>query len=445
MNGLKHKTLLSKKGTKSSSTTVQIAPFLEASGKKSQFSVDLCHAFVSAGIPLHKLENEKLKCFLQKYSGTSVPASSTLRKGYVKDLYEKTIESMRRFVSSKPIWLSIDETTDSTGRFVAHVVVGVLDGESSRSFLLNAESLEKTNSSTISQAFINALTLLWPNAIQHEKVLLFVTDGAPYMKKAGAALKVIFPKMIHVTCMAHAIHRVAEEIRSLFPDVDKLVSNGKKIFLKATSRVTKFRENAPGLPLPPQPVVTRWGTWLSAAVYYAEHLEAFSRVVEKLDSSDATCIHAAEEILKKPSLKNDLAFIAANFKWVPDKIRELEKKNVLLTDAMDIISDAFAKFQATPGFLGVRIKEKCNFVLDRNVGLSKLKAIADVLRGETPSMGLEEYSPSELACFRFAPITSTEVERTFSILKHTLNDRRQCFSFENLKMILVLSCNEDDE
>ena len=69
--------------------------------------------------------------------------------------------------------------------------------------------------------------------LQHEKVLLFVTDGAIYMKKAGTALKVIFPKTIHVTCAAHALHRIAEECRQLFPDVDKLVASGKKIFLKS--------------------------------------------------------------------------------------------------------------------------------------------------------------------------------------------------------------------
>jgi hypothetical protein len=29
----------------------------------------------------------------------------------------------------------------------------------------------------------------------------------------------------------------------------------------------------PGIPLPPQPVLTRWGTWLDAAMYYADNFE----------------------------------------------------------------------------------------------------------------------------------------------------------------------------
>jgi len=42
--------------------------------------------------------------------------------------------------------------------------------------------------------------------------------------------------------MIHAHALVAEEGRGHFSKVDKLVANGKKIFLKAPSRVDKFRE-----------------------------------------------------------------------------------------------------------------------------------------------------------------------------------------------------------
>ena len=63
--------------------------------------------------------------------------------------------------------------------------------------------------------------------------------------------------MIHITCIAHALHRVAEFIREQFQDVDIWVANFKKIFLKAPSRVQIFKEMAPGLLLPPKPILTR--------------------------------------------------------------------------------------------------------------------------------------------------------------------------------------------
>jgi len=39
--------------------------------------------------------------------------------------------------------------------------------------------------------------------------------------------------MIHVTCLAHATHRVIEGIREKFPEIDKLIAKIKQIFLKA--------------------------------------------------------------------------------------------------------------------------------------------------------------------------------------------------------------------
>ena len=38
--------------------------------------------------------------------------------------------------------------------------------------------------------------------------------------------------MLHVTCAAHGIHRVAEFVRGEYSDVDRLIANGKKVFLK---------------------------------------------------------------------------------------------------------------------------------------------------------------------------------------------------------------------
>jgi hypothetical protein len=73
---------------------------------------------------------------------------------------------------------------------------------------------------------------LWSTRVVAEKFLLFVTDGAPYMIKSGRHLKVFYPKIVHVTCLAHALNLVAEKIRYQYEDVDNLISNVKKIFVK---------------------------------------------------------------------------------------------------------------------------------------------------------------------------------------------------------------------
>jgi len=81
--------------------------------------------------------------------------------------------------------------------------------------------LEHTNHFTIAKLFNDSLTLLWPSGIKFENVLLLVSDAAAYMVKAANGLSVLFPKMIHITCVAHGLHRVAEKIRVLYPEVDR--------------------------------------------------------------------------------------------------------------------------------------------------------------------------------------------------------------------------------
>ncbi|VVC30118.1 Hypothetical protein CINCED_3A008521 [Cinara cedri] len=71
--------------------------------------------------------------------------------------------------------------------------------------------------------------------------------------------------MVHVTCIVHGFRRVAEEVRSYFNTVNQLISSVKKVFLKTPSRTRIFKNEAPDIPMSPQPILTRWGTWLDAA------------------------------------------------------------------------------------------------------------------------------------------------------------------------------------
>jgi hypothetical protein len=170
---------------------------------------------LSANILLKKLSNPYFKEFLSKYTGKDIPSESKLRKGYVNAIYENTIQKVRNYVQNKCIWVSIDETTDCTGRYVANVVIGILnDSESSNIFLLHSEELEKCNHSTICRLFDKSMNLLWPKGVQLDKVLLFIKDAAPYMVKAGGAIKLFYLKAIHITCLAHAFHRIAETIQT---------------------------------------------------------------------------------------------------------------------------------------------------------------------------------------------------------------------------------------
>jgi hypothetical protein len=92
------------------------------------------------------------------------------------------------------------------------------------------------------------------------------------MVKAARGLQVLYPRMVHMTCLAHSVHRAAGEIREIYPDVDMLISEVKKMFVKALLRVQKFKQDASSMLLTPQPVLRRWNTWLDDMMYYCEKI-----------------------------------------------------------------------------------------------------------------------------------------------------------------------------
>ncbi|XP_036342440.1 uncharacterized protein LOC118751735, partial [Rhagoletis pomonella] len=312
-----------------------IAPFVE----KNVFYADITKMMIACGIPLYKLKSVEFKSFFEKYVQESLPDESTLRKNYVKDCYESVLEKIRLEIGESPIFVSIDETTDKAGRSVTNVIVGPLR-ESGRGYLLPVEVLDKVNSSTIATLCDDSMHILWPIGFQREKVLVFVTDAAPYMKKSASSLKLLYPNMIHITCVAHGVHRVCESLRSKYSDVDVLISNLKKVFLKSPFRVAVFKEMEPNLPLPPQPVITRWGTWLIAAVYYAENYDSIKRIIDQI-TDDAACVRFSKQLLSKKSVQGNLIYIKCNFGFLlEEKVFErLQKTGTPVGEVLNILDN----------------------------------------------------------------------------------------------------------
>lgn len=67
------------------------------------------------------------------------------------------------------------------------------------------------------------------------------------------------------------------------------------------------------MPLPPQPVITRWGTWLEAVSYYVKYYDQIKTIVNLLRSDDALSIRCAKSVLQKENLKSDLDYIQVIF------------------------------------------------------------------------------------------------------------------------------------
>ena len=66
-------------------------------------------------------------------------------------------------------------------------------------------------------------------------------------------------------------------VRADFKTIDEVMGAIIAATIKNKDRKKDFHDA--GLPSPPDPVITRWATWLRAALYYNENLPAIQTVV----------------------------------------------------------------------------------------------------------------------------------------------------------------------
>lgn len=267
----------------------------------------------------------------------------------------------------------------------------------------------------IVKLFDHSMFVLRLNGIRHDNVLLFATDAAPYMVKAGRTLQSLYSKMIHLTCLAHGIHRVAKNIREKFKKVDKLISMVKQVFLKAPSRVLVFKSEAPTIPLPPEPILTRWVTWIMAASYYCKYYKDIRRVLLSLNAEDSISVKEDQQLIQEAEMEVNLAYIHSDFGFIPEFITKLETQYISLSEALSAVKYAQNKLKNCEDEIGVTVFQKFNNVLEKNRRFKTILNISKILSEQETSMeGLpDDLTVDDITYLKYAPNTSTDVERSF--------------------------------
>ena len=228
-------------------------------------------AFLSADIPLYKLNNSDLQA-LFKYLGQKAPSESACRKR-IDDIGKCEVNRICNILSDKVI----DEADISESKYV-NILVGNIE-QPETTYLLHCKILDASpNQQSVVHAVDDAICTLQTD---RNKFVLLLTDAARYMTAAGCVVKQTYPKPFHITCVIHGSHNAAERIRANYADVDKLIAAVKASVVKNKHRRAKFS----AINSPPQPVATRWGSWLKAAEYYAKN---FPQVCEIVNAFEGT-------------------------------------------------------------------------------------------------------------------------------------------------------------
>jgi len=383
----------------------------------SNFCMDLTSTFIQTGIPLQKVNHPSMKSFLEKYAKKSVPDESTLRKNYLKPVYDATINKVKEVIGDRHVYFILDETTDAAKRYVLNILVAPLTGEPVQPMLLKMYNLDKTNSSTVMQCFNDACSKLWPEGIKYDRVWMVLTDQASYMLSAFSNLKAMYSSLRHVTCIAHALHRVCEAVRVEYSKANNFICEMKKVLLKAPARIQIYRD-VTGLPLPPVPVITRWGTWLRAAVFYCENFDKIQLFLSQLSDSESEAVGKVKKLSRDNDVRNEL-YAAHSFKFLADNITKLETRNLPKETQWQILNETR---ENVAGFTS----EKLEASLARNPDLLRVMDKSDLeFRVKT----------------KFAPLVSVDVERSFSIYQNILSSNRLNFTFANVEMVCVSSYN----
>lgn len=125
------------------------------------------------------------------------------------------------------------------------------------------------------------------------------------MVKAVRTIKAFYSKIIRIICLAHGLQRTPEKYNSLCLKVDKLIASMKKVLLTAVARIELFKKEAPDVSLPLSPIITHWGRWLEATMYYYKYFKPILNVFQKLNAEDTISIEKII-MLEKNLLEADL-------------------------------------------------------------------------------------------------------------------------------------------
>lgn len=126
-------------------------------------------------------------------------------------------------------------------------------------------------------------------------------------------------------------------------------------------------------------------------------------------------------------------------------LKKLQTQRLLLSDYIEIINDVDKSFETLRGQTGLKMQSKLKQVLEKNTGLSLLKKISCILLGIRDIEELDGFpddiSSSDVPYFKFATITSVDIERSFSTYKTFLTNNRRSFKFENIHKHIKIQCN----
>ena len=271
--------------------------------------------------------------------------------------------------------------------------MGSLD-DPNQTFLVDCHPLESGSNVNRSIILHTVDDILRQLEIKRENFSLFLTDAARYMSLAGKTLKELYPSLMHVTYVAHLLHNCPMRVRAHFKNSDEVIATIKAATIKNKDRNKDFHDT--GVPSPPDPVITRWATWLRAALYDSENLPAV-RTIVNIWTSAGLLLSRAKDAINVEDLMPDLVKIN-QYRTLSANVEFLEGSACTITEAYGLLTNM--QFDDDQCAIKNYIKKLLsNSDLETIINCTNLT-----------------FDPTSYALLQKAQPTSAAVERSFSML-----------------------------
>ena len=245
---------------------------------------------------------------------------------------------------------------------------------------------------------------------------MLLSDAGRYKTTAGNLLKKLYPKLFHVTCMAHLIHNCAMKVRANFPAVDELIAKVKALTVKNKARRILFNVIAASATSHNQ--MDQLVECCSLLLLIPSEVNA---IVENLNES-GILVQRAKEALEPQNLSAQLFQIKEQYSDVANVVQKMESSHCTIGKAFqDVMSLNFGA-----DVCGIRK------YIQRRIAKNDITSIVKMER--------EDISPHLYNLLQKSQATSASVERSFSKLGKILAKDRN-FREDHVKQYLMVKYN----
>ena len=243
---------------------------------KKDFKGKLFEAFLAADIPQ----------ICQPFTdlGQSVPSDN------VCSVHMDMLAADKEHLYSKKVFLVIDESEVSGSEDVNILIGNITVPE--KTYFLDCNVVETVNQQVVITKIDDALK---KHDIERNNFVVLLSNAVNYMAVFTATIRILYPQICHIICMANLLHNCAERMaRGHFKEIDSLIATVKAA-ATMMNKNQRYKFNAIGSP--PQPVLTRWGTWLNAAQHHVKNFVEVRDIINSFEGNGVQ-VKRARAVLK---------------------------------------------------------------------------------------------------------------------------------------------------